>query len=497
MEPILRGEIDLEGALKDLLPKQKEYLSAPERYVSYTGGFGSGKTLIGCAGMILLGREIPNSLWLIGRLHQPALEATTRRTFQELFPREWLAKNGNKIAERGGGRILMNNGSEFLFRHLNLDNDQYKSHINSLNLSGFYVDQAEEIPKEVFFLLTGRLRRKTTPSFHCGRVTANAAGHDWNWATFHNPNRPERLKKLTRGITAPSTENYHNAPDYVEGMAAVLPDDWQQRYIYGSFADFSDLIYKDFSTTVHVYDGEVQRAIFGGSATPPLDWPVIIGLDIGGVDEWAWVYLARAPEGPLSGTLFQFAEIYESGILIKELADRHHEIMEGRNLDGIAYDYENQQAAYELSEGHGIAGSPANKDVKPGIFKMAQYIHPDLRLINPFTGVSGSPRYFISSKCENTIRELSVYRWAKDRFGNATGEPEDKNNHCTDAVRYAIHTFRPEPMALPKPQKWEAEGLDENSRLYWYLTHKHDERMKQHRFRRHFGYVTNFPRTGW
>ena len=38
----------------------------------------------------------------------------------------------------------------------------------------------------------------------------------------------------------------------------------------------------------------------------------------------------------------------------------------------------------------------------------------------------------------NTLRELSLYAWAKDKFDEYTGKPEDDNNHLMDAMRYAL-----------------------------------------------------------
>ena len=34
------------------------------------------------------------------------------------------------------------------------------------------------------------------------------------------------------------------------------------------------------------------------------------------------------------------------------------------------------------------------------------------------------------------ISNARAYRWAKDRDGNTTNKPEDRNNHGIDAIRY-------------------------------------------------------------
>lgn len=45
---------------------------------------------------------------------------------------------------------------------------------------------------------------------------------------------------------------------------------------------------------------------------------------------------------------------------------------------------------------------------------------------------------FVDEKSLNLLREAENYRWALDQFKNPTDEPEDKNNHLMDAIRYAL-----------------------------------------------------------
>lgn len=47
----------------------------------------------------------------------------------------------------------------------------------------------------------------------------------------------------------------------------------------------------------------------------------------------------------------------------------------------------------------------------------------------------------IHPRCVNFLLEISLYSWKKDKFGKATNEPEDDNNHLMDAMRYALERF--------------------------------------------------------
>lgn len=44
----------------------------------------------------------------------------------------------------------------------------------------------------------------------------------------------------------------------------------------------------------------------------------------------------------------------------------------------------------------------------------------------------------IDKNCVNTIKEISNYCWAKDKFGKSIEKPVDADNHLMDALRYAV-----------------------------------------------------------
>jgi hypothetical protein len=218
--------------------------------------------------------------------------------------------------------------------------------------------------------------------------------------------------------------------EYIENLVNLYPQDWADRFIHGHFSDFTDLVYKEFTEDSHVWDARRCHAIFGGLPEPPATWPVIVGMDIGSdVDPWAVCLIAVAP----NGMLFQFAEVYGTSLLIRTIAAELKQKLGGRNIEGLAYDYANRQAALELAE-YGIDGFPAIKEVRPGLFKCAQYMHIDPRLEHPFNPkILGAPRFYMSSECLHARRETSGYKWGKDRSGNLSGEPSHENSHSPDS----------------------------------------------------------------
>lgn len=59
-------------------------------------------------------------------------------------------------------------------------------------------------------------------------------------------------------------------------------------------------------------------------------------------------------------------------------------------------------------------------------------------------GIAAIQEYkiYIHPDCKNTIAEISSYCFKKDSNDNGKNEPEDRNNHIMDAMRYAFHDVR-------------------------------------------------------
>lgn len=467
---ILQGEIDLYDFIENLdrMPHSKKFLSCAERNAALVGGQGLGKSVALCGAALLNAYAEPDGFSLIGRLNMPALEATTMKTFLEMCP--------ESIGEWAESKKLMrlHNGHEIIFKHLDMTDAKASSHIRSMNLSAAYVDEATEISEEAYFTLVGRLRRNTTDR-HRIRLASNPAGHDWVWRHYFDPNRSDKLKETNLGITASSLDNPFLPPEYVENMMNTYPDDWKERFIYGSFSDFSDLIYKEFTEKTHTWNPNLRHRFFKDGPNPPREWPVYVGIDIGSdIDPWAVAICSCAP----NGMMFQYAEVYGNSMLIANIAAEINHHIEGRKVKGIAYDYSNRQCALELAE-HGINGTPAIKEVEPGLFKMAQYMHIDPRRVHPFSGEEGSPLCFISQACPKSIHEHSSYKWAKNRSAVSTGEPAHEYSHSPDSLRYLVHSFRPLPEKIKIAKRWENPELDEASRQFWRDADKYVDKMEK------------------
>lgn len=138
----------------DKMPQQYAFLTAPETFTCFSGGFGAGKTTALCAKVILLMTSSPNNLGYMGRLDGKALRHSTMESFREMLPKEWIAKDNDQRGflqlhkEVGGGRLVYGD-----FKDLN--------DLKNIPLGFYAIDQMEEVPVEVWDFLAGRIRRRT------------------------------------------------------------------------------------------------------------------------------------------------------------------------------------------------------------------------------------------------------------------------------------------------------------------------------------------------
>ena len=79
---------------------------------------------------------------------------------------------------------------------------------------------------------------------------------------------------------------------------------------------------------------------------------------------------------------------------------------------------------------------------------MGHNIHPSIKGRDSINaGIDLLKRYkiHITSDSNNTIQEFRNYKWQEDKSGRLINIPEDKNNHCIDAVRYATYSILSRP----------------------------------------------------
>ena len=187
---------------------------------------------------------------LIGAETKPQLENTAKEMFFKIFP-DFMIESYLKQKDM----LLCKNGHVVLFRPLDEEGK-----LRSLNLTGFWVEEASEVKYDIFVQLQTRLRNKATKN-HVGILTSNP---DLGWIKsefllkadkIHNPQSkyiqdPEEINPSFAVHIAPTHLNTYLPDDYVESTAKGKPTYWVKRYLLGSFEASEGMVYPNFMDSV-------------------------------------------------------------------------------------------------------------------------------------------------------------------------------------------------------------------------------------------------------
>lgn len=153
-----------------------------------SGGWGSGKTYVGCAKAVYLSTRYKNNRGVIVRQVGKELRATTMATFYKVCPRSLYAQDrgGRRSDIQGYMKFASEYGSDILF--LNLEDPDSAGIIRGLEINWFLWDQAEENPEhgeELFDLLLGRLGRWDLAEVPADEIADHEREHGEPWPYVH------------------------------------------------------------------------------------------------------------------------------------------------------------------------------------------------------------------------------------------------------------------------------------------------------------------------
>lgn len=428
-----------EGVKKyELYPTQYAFVHSEAKFPCMSGGFANGKTLAACIRALMWASHYPGSVGLIGRLTYQELEDSTQKAFLDLLPPWALDKKYGGVFRRNEGYLelpQMGTGlkkSIVMFRHMDAISE---FELRSMNLTWFYVDQAEEIPEEVFLALVGRIgRSKETVGKPSGWITVNPAP---GWVKEHFKTNPWPETSLYEATTM---DNPHTNRSYIDTLMKIYPQAWIDRYILGKWDTFEGQIFANFS------DDLIKEPPPESEWAPEME--IIAGIDHGlrnptacvwAMIDWAgriWVFQEyQQTEGLVSGNCKN----------IKELSKRFKRVWYYIDPSTAARDPNTGIpliGEYSSALGLGESLQPANNDVDAGIARL--------------TELFATKGIFVSKNCPELIKQLQGYRWQpkKASLTDPKEMPLKVDDHLVDALRYLVMT-RPPPS---KPRIEEPGG---------------------------------------
>lgn len=361
-----------------LLPKQLEFLNAPEPDVLLSGGLGSAKTRALCVFIVdeMLAYEA------FGALASKSYPQLIKATVNELL--KYCRELGlDAIWNRGSNTIRIGKSVLNLIS-LDIPADQLKGP----EYSFVAIDEADCVSEEHYLRLSDRARRPG--GSNKVRLAANpvSPGH---WLAKHYLNGNGRLIKTT------TYDNKFLPAGYIERLEKRYPRGsiGHRRWMLADFVAQEGQVYPEFNEDC-IFDDE-----------PTILYPAS-SVDLGTRDPT--VILAGGLD--ILGNLIIRHEWYASEVAPSDRMPHFRELCHGPTFIDHEPDW-----LLELQKA-GIHAMYATKDVLPGI----EMVRDRFR--------TGTIK--IHRSCTNLITELYNYTWSTAD----TEKPDHKFSHAPDALRY-------------------------------------------------------------
>jgi phage terminase large subunit len=194
-------------------PKQKECLKYlfdnKTKEVLFGGAAGGGKSWVGCSYLITMCLQYPKTRYLMGRSKLDALKKTTLNTFFEVCT-EWNLKAIKDYTFNGSSNVItFYNGSEIILKDLFLyPSDRNFDSLGSLEITGAFIDEANQITEKAKNVVASRLRYKLDENGLIPKMlmTCNPA-KNWVYSEYYRPAQDNTIKPYRKFIQSLVIDN--------------------------------------------------------------------------------------------------------------------------------------------------------------------------------------------------------------------------------------------------------------------------------------------------
>lgn len=402
------------------LPWQARMHSSSWTHICLAGGKGGGKTRSGLEELKTCALEYPGSTWLIGRKTLPSLKDSTLKEFFKCTPAS-LIKEYNKTDRN----VTLVNGSMFIFRSL----DEEKK-FDSLEISGFLIDEADEIEQEIYNTLKSRVRQmlpgKVVPRYRSFLILNPCEESHWipQLFLYNKPKDHEIFNSSTM-------ENQENLPPgYVETLKSTYSPDMQARMIHGIFGK----VHKGNPVFPQFKRGDYVRPIEPIVEHPHSKekYPIFRGWDFGfNHPAIVWFQFINGQCRVLAEKLGN--RIYLDDFITKEIFpyqvqlfgkwEKYRDMCDPRGSD----ESDKGKTSIDILNDFGIYPVYRRTMIEEGIKAMKNLLD---------THAEGEPNFLIHSRCKVLIEG---FRGGYHREAGADAPYKDGYyDHLFDALRYPI-----------------------------------------------------------
>ncbi len=240
-----------------------EYLFDKETTeVLFGGAAGGGKSWVGCSWLILMCLKYPKTRFLMGRSKLDSLKKTTLNTFFEVCE-TWGIKAGKHYNFNAGSNIItFFNKSEIMLKDLFLyPSDRNFDNLGSLEITGAFIDEANQITEKAKNIVASRLRYKLDDYNLIPKMlmTCNPA-KNWVYTQYYRPAKDGKQKKHRKFIQSLVDDNEYISK-YYKTQLQTLDELSKQRLLFGNWEyDASDDALINYDSIINLFN---QKGVAG------------------------------------------------------------------------------------------------------------------------------------------------------------------------------------------------------------------------------------------
>lgn len=224
--------------------------------ILFGGAAGGGKSWVGCAWIILVCLKYPGTRYLMGRSKLDALKKTTLNTFFEVCENWGIKADKHYNFNAGSNIIRFYNKSEIILKDLFLyPSDRNFDSLGSLEITGAFIDEANQITEKAKNIVASRLRYKLDQYNIIPKLlmTCNPA-KNWVYTQYYKPAKEGVIKPHRRFIQSLVDDNEYISK-YYKTQLQTLDELSKQRLLFGNWEyDASDDNLCDYDAIINLFD---------------------------------------------------------------------------------------------------------------------------------------------------------------------------------------------------------------------------------------------------
>ncbi len=295
----------------DFKPTPKQYLAwevltdQTTTELGWGGGAGGGKSYLGCFWITAMCLAYPGTRWVLGRKELINLKRTTLNTLFKVFEASKLETGKHFGYNQQTNIISFTNGSQILLFDLaESPSDPLFTRLGSLELTGAFVDESNEVPFKAIDILKTRLGRQKNDIYSLKPKLLETFNPDKGhvYSRYYKPWKMQLLPLHRVFIQALATDNPYVPQDYIDQLRTA-DRTTQERLLYGNFEyDDDPTVLVDHDALTDLFTNTVdtgQKYLVADIARYGQDRTVIglwEGLKCHRIDIWGQVGLDNTAE---------------------------------------------------------------------------------------------------------------------------------------------------------------------------------------------------------